>query len=173
MVQRFSLKRYRYVAMTPVIRTASREDFDQIGGLFRALDQLHVSLLPDTFQGFDGPVRPTEILERKVDSEDSTLFVADLGRVLVGFVDVQIIQSPNAPMFKPNRFGLIDNLYVQPELRGSGLANRLFESACDWSRNRGLRQVRLKVYEANRGAVRFYEQKLGMRRIDTTFQLDL
>jgi ribosomal protein S18 acetylase RimI-like enzyme len=68
---------------------------------------------------------------------------------------------------------LIDNLYVQPELRGSGLANRLFESACDWSRNRGLRQVRLKVYEANRGAVRFYEQKLGMRRIDTTFQLDL
>jgi len=159
--------------MTPIIRTASKDDFHQLGGLFRALDELHVAILPDTFQGFDGPVRPTEILERKVGSEDSTLFVAELGKVLVGFVDVQIVQSPNAPMFKPKRFGLIDNLYVQPQLRGSGLANRLFESACDWARNKGLQQVRLKVYEANRGAVRFYEQKLGMQRVDATFQIDL
>lgn len=161
------------VAVASIIRTATKDDFTQLCALFRALDDLHVGILPDIFQRYDGPARPNQILERKIGSEDMTLFVAEHGDSLVGFIDIQIVASPDAPMFKPKRFALIDNLYVQPESRGSGLASRLFESACQWARNKGIEQVRLKVYEANEGAVRFYEQKLGMRRMDATFQIDL
>jgi len=156
-----------------MIRPAAHEDFEQICDLFRALDEFHVAILPDIFQGFDGPARPTQILERKITSDDAALFVAELGDKLVGFVDIQVVASPDVPMFKPRKFALIDNIYVEPTVRGSGLAARLFEYACGWAKNRGLQQVRLKVYEANEGAVQFYERKMKMQRVDATFEMNL
>ncbi|WP_258036959.1 MULTISPECIES: N-acetyltransferase [unclassified Streptomyces] len=51
----------------------------------------------------------------------------------------------------------IVGVYVRPEQRGTGLAERLMRAAIDWS---GAREVRLDVHEDNERAARFY-RRLG------------
>lgn len=52
----------------------------------------------------------------------------------------------------------LEDLYVLPEARGTGLGAALVEAACDRARARGCRRVELDVNEANDGALRLYER---------------
>jgi len=80
--------------------------------------------------------------------------------------------NPPYPMFKPLDFALIDNLYVAPDFRGSGLAHTLFEKAKEWAKAEGLTSLQLKVYNENKGAIHFYEKE-GMAPLTTTYELKL
>ena len=59
-------------------------------------------------------------------------------------------------------------VYLAPEARGSGAAERLVELAEDWTRERGHDELFLEVHEHNGPAIRFYErtgwQLTGQRR---------
>jgi len=46
------------------IRTASMADYDAVCALFRELDALHVELLPQIFQAYEGPARSVENLRK-------------------------------------------------------------------------------------------------------------
>jgi ribosomal protein S18 acetylase RimI-like enzyme len=157
---------------TSSIRQATKEDLQALCELFGQLDTFHVELLPSNFRAFIGPARPVEILEEKISGSNKAVFVAVSGAKVVGFVDVQKASNPPFPMFKPKDFALIDNLFVSPDHRGSGIARMLFEEAKAWARKQGLSELQLKVYDENKDAVRFYERQ-GMRRLSATFEIDL
>lgn len=154
------------------IRPATPDDYETVCGLYRELDELHVGLLPDRFQRFDGPVRPREHYLEKVGSPERVLFLAESEGQPAGFIDAQSLSNPPFPLFCTHRYALIDNLYVRERFRGSGLAQSLFESVREWAKERGHQSLELKVYSKNRGAVRFYE-KIGMQVQSLTFAMEL
>ena len=155
-----------------VIRRATREDYQEVCGLFKELDDLHVELFPERFQRFEGPVRPLDVFEEKVVSSEKALFIAADGPRLVGFVDVQCEASPSFPLFTPHAFASIHNLFVSQEYRGTGLAQALFKHAKQWARDKGLKDLELTVCCANKGAMKFYAKE-GMVPIKTTFETEL
>jgi GNAT superfamily N-acetyltransferase len=53
---------------------------------------------------------------------------------------------------------LLDELYVQPELRGGGIGTALLARACDAVRERGAELFEVNVDEDDTGARRFYER---------------
>lgn len=63
--------------------------------------------------------------------------------------------------------GGIVGLYVDPEFRGVGVIQRLFDAALDWVRERGLDYARLYVHSDNSRARRAYE-RAGFRPTGTT-----
>lgn len=54
-----------------------------------------------------------------------------------------------------------------PEVRGTGLAGRMFDGLVDWAAARGQRGLRLRTHESHRAAGRLYAAK-GMRLIAGT-----
>jgi ribosomal protein S18 acetylase RimI-like enzyme len=128
--------------------------------------------MPENFKAFDGPTRPVDLLEKKVASPDNALFIALDGDNVVGFVDIQKSANPPYPMFVQKDFALLDNLYVTPEFRGTGLAHTLFEKAKEWAKEQRFASVQLKVYNKNKGAIRFYEKE-GLIPLSTTFEIEL
>lgn len=158
--------------ITPEIRKANVDDIESLTPLFKELDALHVEMMPENFKPFEGPTRPVELLQQKVASLDKALFIALQGTKVAGFVDVQKSSNPPYPMFVQRDFALVDNVYVSPEFRGTGLAHNLFQRAKEWAKEQGLLSLQLKVYNKNEGAIRFY-QKEGLIPLSTTFEIEL
>jgi ribosomal protein S18 acetylase RimI-like enzyme len=154
------------------IRKALSSDLEALIPLIEALDAHHVAIMPENFKAFDGPTRPVDLLEKKVASPDNALFIALDGDNVVGFVDIQKSANPPYPMFVQKDFALLDNLYVTPEFRGTGLAHTLFEKAKEWAKEQRFASVQLKVYNKNKGAIRFYEKE-GLIPLSTTFEIEL
>jgi len=57
-------------------------------------------------------------------------------------------------------------MYVEPVYRGQGVNKLIIEKLVEWSREKGLKEIRLQVYSDNLPALRAYE-KVGFRKILT------
>ena len=54
-------------------------------------------------------------------------------------------------------------MYVKPEFRGKGVIQNIIETLLQWSKNRGLEEARLEVYNDNVNAIKAYE-KVGFKK---------
>ena len=52
----------------------------------------------------------------------------------------------------------LEDFYVKPEFRSSGIGQRLFDEFIQTSKSAGCKQVKWQVLDWNDGAVRFYEK---------------
>lgn len=72
----------------------------------------------------------------------------------VGFALVTMRPTP----YYDGPLAQLDELYVVPELRGSGIGTRLLTGAIDSLIDRGVREMHINVDEVDDGARRFYER---------------
>lgn len=84
------------------------------------------------------------------------LVLARLGSEAVGVLNGRL--SRDSSIFRETIVE-IDNVFVVPEQRGSGIAHLLVEDAATWARARGATEMRLSVVAGNTVAERFYEQE--------------
>ncbi len=49
-------------------------------------------------------------------------------------------------------------MYVKPEYRGKGINKLILEELINWSKDRGISEIRLEVYYDNEPAVKAYEK---------------
>ncbi len=145
--------------MNLTIREATFEDYEAVCAVFEEGDAVHRAALPDVFRKPDGPVRTVEYVATVIHDPDSALFVAEQGQTIVGIVHVAAYESPRSPITIPRQYGRIDNLVVRGESRGHGIGQALLERAEEWVREKGLSAVELNVWEFNRPAIRFYENR--------------
>jgi ribosomal protein S18 acetylase RimI-like enzyme len=146
--------------MKATIREARAHDYEQLCILTEEVDALHRDRLPHTFQKPPGPIRDRDYILYLIDSEDVGLFVAEVAGRVVGFVQIMLVQSPDISIFVPRRYGAIDNLVVQSELRRAGIGQALMDRASAWAASQGASSIELTVYEFNKAALDFY-QALG------------
>lgn len=98
--------------------------------------------------GLTRPWNPPEgDLDRAVQSSSSAVLVAEEDGLLQGSVMVG----------DDGHRGWVYYLSVQPELRKSGLGQKLMGAAEDWLRARGCRKIELMVRNSNDGVIGFYE----------------
>jgi GNAT superfamily N-acetyltransferase len=79
------------------------------------------------------------------------VFVARVGDEVVGWVDVAVVLH-----LQSSRFALIGGLVVKEGLRGKQIGKRLCEEAEAWSREQGMRVVRVTSRSTRADAHRFY-----------------
>jgi len=141
-----------------LIRSAQTEDFDQLIQLFREFS---------VYQRL--PERMKNSPERMMEEKDFFHgFVAETtGKEIIGYVTWFFTY------YTWSGKGLyIDDLYVKPEFRGSGIGSLLMEKVTAFARENKCHKVRWQVSHWNTGAIEFY-RKLGAEIDDIEKNCDL
>jgi ribosomal protein S18 acetylase RimI-like enzyme len=141
------------------IRSATMDDYSSICRLLRELDDHHVSIRPDVFQPFNDPRQQRERVTGFVNSDDAELFVAEINFDIVGLATVRVSDNPDAPMFLPGRRACMDDLVVNREFRGVGIAKKLLESVTEWAQSRKLPCLVINVWNNNQAGVSFFTKR--------------
>ncbi|WP_222983537.1 GNAT family N-acetyltransferase [Flagellimonas meishanensis] len=89
--------------------------------------------------------------------------------VVVAEVDGRIVSSGYAVKRSARHYldheyySYLGFMYTHPEFRGEGINGLIMERLLEWSKQRGLEEVRLTVYEDNIPAIKAYE-KVGFKK---------
>ncbi|HUR95792.1 MAG TPA: GNAT family N-acetyltransferase [Gemmatimonadales bacterium] len=141
--------------MADTVRQARAADADLVAPLFDAYRQFYE-------QPADLPLARAFLAERLA-REESVVFLAERDGRAVGFVQLYPLFSSTASV--PRRLWLLNDLFVSPEARGSGVARALMARARRLAEDTGAVGLELATAHSNLKAQRLYES-LGWRRDD-------
>jgi ribosomal protein S18 acetylase RimI-like enzyme len=112
-----------------------------------------------------------EVYARKLESEETGIFVADRDGTVVGFAEARLVRSDPAGMLG---FALAAEIgiAVAANHRRGGIGAALIDAVEEWARERGAERLTLSTHAANDGAIRLYE-RLGYRRFGLLMQKPL
>lgn len=154
------------------IRKARLEDYPALTSLLREADELHARLLPSYFRVPRGPARSRDDMDRLLRAMDEAIYVAEVDGAIVGLVHVQLYDTPAVAVMVPKRRAHIDNLVVAEGARRAGVGRKLVDTAAEWAREKGAREILLTVWAGNEGAEQFYDA-LGFRRVSSVLGREL
>ena len=129
------------------IRDASEDDLPDVVNLWGMLARHHESISDDFELAWDSKRKWRDYLERKFSEISTKLVVAEEEGKLVGFM--LCLLSPNTPIFKERKIGVISDVYVMEALRRKGVANKMLGVAIKWLKKNRVRSVQLAVPHAN------------------------
>jgi len=144
------------------IRLATQADFEQVGVVFAEENQFHAELVPEIIQVAE-PIMTHKWYDDVLGDPDKTLFVAELGKEIVGVALVVLKNNSDDPIFTKRRYIYIDEIAVAAAHRGQGIGRALMERIHRWGRAQGITEFELQVWERNDQAIGFYE-KLGYQK---------
>ena len=105
-----------------------------------------------------------------IKSSDVEVLVAEIEKEVVGSGYAKIIGSQ--PYEKPQEFGYLGFMYVNPNWRRKGINKEIVNQLIEWLRKRGVLEVRLNVYNENRGAKEAYT-KTGFKTSSVEMRMSL
>ncbi len=97
-----------------------------------------------------------EYYQPMVDDPDFLLLVARDGGTIVAHL-VGLVSGPT-PTRLDVKFAVLQSIWVQPDVRSSGIGDLLTERFLAWGRDRDCVQAVVTAYVDNEGARRFYER---------------
>ena len=109
-------------------------------------------------------------LEKLINNENSHLIVAEYEGALIASGYALIMNA--RPFEKHEHFSYLGFMFVVPEYRRKGLNKQIIESLIDWSKSKGIVEVRLDVFDQNQSALLAYE-KLGFTKTLVKMRLDI
>jgi ribosomal protein S18 acetylase RimI-like enzyme len=124
------------------VRPATIADAERIAELRLALLGEHRSNPIYSRLRRDAPTRAIELTQEQLASEREAMFLATIGDRIVGVL--RCIDQRGHRLLRPTRFGLISTVYVEPAARRRGVLRSLMDAAVEWSRERGLTELRLQ-----------------------------
>ncbi len=141
------------------VRPARSADFAAIARLGDAVNALHHDRFPFIFTPA-GDLAAHEAFWRARWREGAAeqFFVAEHGGAVVGFASAQVVdETPNA-LVQAHRFVRVGSVCVDAPLRGRGIGTALMQAIHALAAQEGAREVRLNVWDFNRGAIALYER---------------
>lgn len=96
-----------------------------------------------------------------IDSENAEVLVAEYNGEIIASGYAKIKQAQ--PFLDHENYSYLGFMYTQPEFRGKGVNRRIIAGLKKWSYSKGLKEIRLTVYDGNDGAIRAYE-KVGFKK---------
>lgn len=143
--------------------TIQKANQTHIPGLIRLLYQVggvHHDIRPDIFRA--GAIKYTETdLEILLKDENRPVFVAMEDENVLGYCFCVIEDCRGTTVLTDRVEIYIDDLCVEENCRGQGIAKALYAYVCHWAREMGCAFVTLNVWCGNDNAMKFYE-KMGM-----------
>ena len=135
------------------IRTANPGDLERLLEFEQAIIEAE--------RPFDGTIRSGDDvhyydLEGLIASPDAEVVVAELGAEVISAGYARIDNSE--PYLRHTRHSYLGCMYTVPEHRGKGVNGKVMAALEEWSRARGVTEMKLEVYAENAAAVRAYEK---------------
>jgi len=135
------------------VRTARREDIDQISDLILRLKKLNEEFDPLYTVRQEAPEVVRKYVSESLERDDVIMLVADsIGRV-VGVIRAEI---RSRVFYDPLMQGVITDLYVLPSYRRKGVGEALVSSLIKILKSRGIGLVSAEFPPMNKIAVEFY-----------------
>lgn len=135
-----------------------------IPGLIRLLYQVgkvHHDIRPDIFQ--PDTLKYDEVaLVRLLQDDTAPVFVALEGETVTGYCFCKVKPIAESGVFVPRLEFYIDDLCVDENHRGKGIATALYRYALSQAQALGAHSLTLNVWYGNESALRFYE-KMGLK----------
>lgn len=96
-----------------------------------------------------------------INSKDAEVLVAEYnGKVIAsGYTKIKGAKH----YLDHENYSYLGFMYTQPEFRGRGINRKIIDGLKEWSYSKGLKEIRLTVYDDNAGAIRAYE-KVGFKK---------
>lgn len=88
---------------------------------------------------------------------DTQIFLAKMSDTIVWCIVWNIEHAPD-PWSKIQKYGNIENFYVKPDFRGSGIGGRLMDEMGSWFRSQGATHMSVSIFAPNDRARKFYER---------------
>ena len=152
------------------IRFAENRDIPGMIDLLQQVGEVHHKIRPDLFRS--GAQKYDEKdLEALLQDRDRPIFIADDG-VVAGYCFCVLKDSRGSSVLTDRVEVYIDDLCVEENRRGQGIAKALYRHVCDWAGKQGCAFVTLNVWCGNNGAMAFYE-KMGMTPRSVTMEIKL
>lgn len=140
-----------------VIRRAGAADLEALLPLVRAYREFYGRPADST--------REREFMRGHLERGTSIVFVAQIGEGLAGFA--QVFSSYNTVRLAPAL--ILEDIFVEPRRRGSGIATALLERALGYARETGAAGMFLETAHDNLTAQRVYERN-GWTREDRFYK---
>jgi GNAT superfamily N-acetyltransferase len=147
-----------------VIRKAKVKDIDVIVNfekkLIKSADDIMNNYCPKHCVDYRlkkdyGEILSTYIKGR-IYSKNDAVFIAELNGKPVGHMIISIKKSH--PIFKMERYGRINTVYIEEGFRGKGISSKLKNEAFQWFKKKGIHRVSLNVVLENEKALRAYKK---------------
>ena len=148
------------------IRPAGQDDLDLLLEFEKAMIEAE--------RPFDATIKrgPTKYydLPALIASPDAEIVVAELGgrTIASGYARIEAAEQ----YYAYTHHSYLGFMYVVPEHRGKGVNKLVLNALLDWSRRRGVNDIRLEVYTENAAAIRAYE-KAGFESTILTMRMSL
>ncbi|MEP2936121.1 MAG: GNAT family N-acetyltransferase [Gilvibacter sp.] len=152
--------------MNPIVRKATLEDlpvlleFEQ--GLIKAERPMDPNLKEGRISYYD--------LGEFITGKDADLYVVTLNQEIVASGYVKIIAD--RPYLKHSDMAYLGFMFVPEKHRGNGYNQLILDALIEWSKARGIQEIRLDVYDQNDSALRAY-QKAGFKNYLINMRLDI
>lgn len=140
------------------IRDMESKDYPEIDRLMKELHELHVKGRPDLYTELEHPYSREEF-EKIVSDPEIIAILAEEKSVVIGLC-IGTLRKKSGMVEMKTMY--IEDLIVDRNFRGKGIASQLYEEMEERGRNTGAKRLDLMVWEFNSDARRFYE-KQGMR----------
>lgn len=152
------------------IRFAETRDIPGMIELLKQVGQVHHEIRPDLFRA--GAQKYDEAaLARLLADPSRPILIADLDGKVAGYAFCILQETKNDPVLCDRKVLYIDDLCVDENIRGKGIATTLYARVLEYARELGCHAVTLNVWCGNDGAMAFYEkcglsrQKIGMEKV--------
>lgn len=152
------------------IRFAEIRDIPGMIDLLQQVGEVHHQIRPDLFRG--GAQKYNEAdLQALLADHQRPILVADIDGHVAGYAFCILQTTENNPVLCDRKSLYIDDLCVDENIRGQGVAKALYARVVEYARELGCDAVTLNVWCGNDGAMKFYEkaglkpQKIGMEYI--------
>ena len=138
------------------IRKADRRDIPGMIELLKQVGQVHHDIRPDIFR--PGALKYDEAaLEEILADPMRPIFVAVEGSFVLGYCFCIHKNTQGDPVLTDRKELYIDDLCVDENRRGQGVAKALYAHTVAYAKTCGCTSITLNVWEGNNNARRFYE----------------
>jgi ribosomal protein S18 acetylase RimI-like enzyme len=144
------------------IRKAQMVDLPALVQMWNEFSREHEQLVARKTKAFASFYKRTEdaldrterFFRKNIMARNAAVLIAEAGGVAAGYLIVSIKKNP--PVYKIDRMGYIDSLFIRKSFRGAGISSRFKEIAVDWFRKKGLAYMSLNVAPQNAHAHSIY-----------------
>ncbi|AZR74537.1 hypothetical protein BBF96_14770 [Anoxybacter fermentans] len=140
-----------------MIRFAKKEDYEQLIQLFKQVDDLHATNMPDFFVKLDR--RGSQFIDNFINNNEAAMFVKVIGDEVVGLINGFIKRTPEIPVFKKRKYLMVDTLIVKKEWQKKGIGKELLKALEEWGKEKNVHGIEINVWEFNQTAIQFYLEK--------------
>lgn len=123
------------------VRQATVRDLNAVTELRLALLRAHPEHPIYGRTRSDARTRARELFASQLRSPSEAIFLAEADGEVCGIL--RCLESIGSPLLDPARYTYVSSVYVSPASRRRGVLRALLHAAEQWSRDRGLEQMRL------------------------------